>query len=75
MPHHWRPIKEGAGGTARKQQVVQEVTAVGGTVLFVGSETGTSPTRWYALVDVTAVADPDAMWKNVGTKGSAKKLS
>jgi hypothetical protein len=75
MPHHWRPIKEGAGGNTRVTEVANEVVNAGGQLLFVGPEQNSNPERWFALVDVSGVGDTDAMWSNIGTKGPAKKFS
>ena len=75
MPHHWRPIKEGAGGNTRVTEVANEVVSAGGQLLFVGPEQNSNPERWFALVDVSGVGDTDAMWSNIGTKGPPKKFS
>lgn len=74
MPHHWRPIKEGKGGEARLTEVETAVSDAGGTLLFAGAEEGHGPEKWFALVDVSGVDDPDAMWRSIGTNGSTQKF-
>jgi len=74
VPHHWRPIKEKGGGDTRLSEVEQAVEDAGGSLIFASAEENSHPQRWFALVDVKNVADPDAMWDAIGTKGSAKKF-
>jgi hypothetical protein len=44
-------------------------------LVFAGAEENSHPQRWFALVDVKNVADPDAMWDTIGANGSAKKFT
>jgi hypothetical protein len=74
VPHHWRPIKEKGGGAARLEEVDQAVKAAGGELVFAGAEENSHPERWFALVDVENVQDPDAMWSAIGVNGSSKKF-
>jgi hypothetical protein len=74
VPHHWRPIKEKQGGDARRAEVEEAVVAAGGDLLFAGAEENSHPAKWFALVDVTEVQDPDAMWSTIGANGSPKKF-
>jgi hypothetical protein len=74
VPHHWRPIKEKGGGAQRFAEVDQAVTDAGGSLVFAGAEENSRPQRWFALVDVTNVKDPDAMWSDIGVNGSPKKF-
>jgi hypothetical protein len=75
VPHHWRPIKPGAGGDTRKTEVDSIATQFGGDLVIVGPEEGTTnPERWYAAIEVSGVSDPDEMWKQIGTKGANKVI-
>jgi hypothetical protein len=75
VPHHWRPIKEKGGGAQRLAEVEEAVIDAGGSLVFAGAETNSHPERWFALVDVTNVSDPESMWDEIGANGSAKKFS
>jgi hypothetical protein len=74
VPHHWRPIKEKGGGDQRFAEVDQAVTKAGGSLVFADAEQNSHPERWFALVDVTNVKDPDAMWSDIGVNGPVKKF-
>ena len=50
------------GGDTRRAEVEQAVEDAGGSFVFAGAEENSHPQRWFALVDVKDVADPDAMW-------------
>jgi hypothetical protein len=74
VPHHWRPIRKGAGGQARVTEVAGIATQFGGTCVICGPEEGTNPERWYAAIETSSVADPDSMWKQIGTNGPKKVI-
>jgi hypothetical protein len=72
VPHHWRPIKEKGGGDARREEVTQVASDFGGELVFADSDL--DDRKWYALVDVTNVNDPEEMWKKIGTNGPPTKF-
>jgi hypothetical protein len=74
VPHHWSPIKKGAGGQARVTEVQAIAVAHGGDPVIVGPEQGSSPERWYAAIEISNVADPTAMWSAIGTNGAKKVI-
>jgi hypothetical protein len=74
VPHHWRPIKEKGGGSTRHDEVKRIVEDAGGELVFAEAEENSHPARWFALVDVQNVGDPDAMWDAIGVNGNAKKF-
>jgi hypothetical protein len=74
MPKHWRPIApdnpspKGRVDTVRG--IVEDVHK--GKLEFCGHEKGAD--RWWALVDVKNVSDPEKMWKDVRSLGPGKVL-
>jgi hypothetical protein len=70
VPHHWRPIDpDNPNRKARGDDVKQKARAKGGDVKFVGSKKGTND--WFMLVDVTGVADPEALARDCKSRGPA----
>lgn len=70
MPHHWRPLDpDNPNRKQRGNEVKQAAARHRGVVKFVGSKEGTN--EWFMLVDVTGVADPEAMAKDCKARGQA----
>jgi hypothetical protein len=68
MPRHWRPIApDNPGPKARIKEVREKVDKHKGKLEFCGREKDAN--RWWALVDVKDVADPEKMWQDVRTQG------
>ena len=74
MPRHWRPIEPDNPGPKERVKEVKQIVENdhGGKLLFCGPEEGTR--KWWALVDVRGVGNPDAMWTKVRTVGQGKVL-
>lgn len=70
MPHHWRPISpDNPNRKGRGDEVKEAARRHGGVVTFVGTKEGTN--EWFMLVDVTRVADPEAMARDCKARGAA----
>ena len=66
MPYHWRPIKgDNPGPVAREVAVRKVVRRHHGSLVFCGFAEG----KAFALIDVTAVDDIDAMDGELGALG------
>jgi hypothetical protein len=75
MPRHWRPI---APDNPDPKKRVEEVRGIvesdehKGKLLFCGRERDEN--KWWALVNVKDVRDPEKMWREVRSLGPGKIL-
>jgi hypothetical protein len=74
MPKHWRPIAPDNPSTKDRIDKVRKIVEDDhkGKLKFCGYEEGTE--KWWALVDVKTVSDPDKMWEDIRSLAPGKVL-